>query len=59
MAWCGVLLKVFDVGAKWAAIAIILQVFTGLPLTVGILISGGVCFPHLLHHRWALGGRSY
>jgi solute:Na+ symporter, SSS family len=42
MAWCGVLLKVFDVGAKWAAIAIILQVFTGLPLTVGILISGGV-----------------
>jgi SSS family solute:Na+ symporter len=42
MAWCGVLLKVFDVGAKWAAIAIILQVFTGLSLPVGILISGGV-----------------
>ncbi|MCL6516651.1 sodium:solute symporter family protein [Alicyclobacillus sp.] len=42
MAWCGVLLKIFDVGAKWAAIAIILQVFTGLPLPVGILLSGGV-----------------
>ncbi|MGA9173066.1 MAG: Na+:solute symporter, partial [Thermoactinomyces sp.] len=42
MAWCGVLLKVFDIGAKWAAIAIILQVFTGLSLPVGILISGGV-----------------
>lgn len=42
MAWSGVLLKVFDVGAKWAAIAIILQVFSGLPLWVGILLSGGV-----------------
>ncbi|MFB5190680.1 sodium:solute symporter family protein [Alicyclobacillus fastidiosus] len=42
MAWCGVLLKIFDVGAKWAAIAIILQVFTGLSLPLGILISGGV-----------------
>ncbi|GGH86358.1 SSS family solute:Na+ symporter [Pullulanibacillus pueri] len=42
MAWSGVILKVFDVGAKWAAIAIVLQVFSGLPLWVGILISGGV-----------------
>ncbi|MHB1654247.1 MAG: sodium:solute symporter family protein [Desulfitobacteriaceae bacterium] len=42
MAWSGVLLKVFDVGAKWAAIAIILKVFTGLPLVVGIIMSGGV-----------------
>lgn len=42
MAWSGVVLKIFDVGAKWAAIAIILQVFTGLPLWTGILISGGV-----------------
>ncbi|MFB6465405.1 sodium:solute symporter family protein [Cytobacillus sp. Hz8] len=42
MAWSGVVLKVFDVGAKWAAIAIVLQVFTGMPLWEGILISGGV-----------------
>ncbi|HLT56010.1 MAG TPA: sodium:solute symporter family protein [Bacillota bacterium] len=40
MAWCGVLLKLFDVGAKWAAIGILLNVFTGLPITYGILISG-------------------
>ncbi|MBH8607512.1 sodium:solute symporter family protein [Thermoactinomyces sp. CICC 10521] len=42
MAWSGILLKVFDIGAKWAAIAILLQVFTGLPLSAGILLSGGV-----------------
>ncbi|MGI9862963.1 sodium:solute symporter family protein [Moorella naiadis] len=42
MAWSGALLKVFDVGAKWAAVAIILQVFTGLPLIVGIILTGGV-----------------
>lgn len=42
MAWSGVLLKLFDVGAKWAAIAILLNVFTGLSLSTGILISGGI-----------------
>ncbi|WOK06914.1 sodium:solute symporter family protein [Imperialibacter roseus] len=42
MAWSGVLLKLFDVGAKWTAIAVLLNVFTGLPLIYGILISGGV-----------------
>ncbi|EFH80439.1 sodium:solute symporter family protein [Ktedonobacter racemifer] len=41
LAWSGTLLKVFDVGAKWSAIAIILNVYTSLPLAVGILISGG------------------
>jgi SSS family transporter len=40
MAWIGVILKVFDVAAKWAAIAIILEVITGIPLIYGILISG-------------------
>src|SRR5690625_6653400 len=29
MAWSGVLLKLFDVGAKWAAIALLLNVLTG------------------------------
>lgn len=42
MAWSGVLLKVFDVGAKWTAIAILLNGFTGVPILTGILISGGV-----------------
>ncbi|MGN8648177.1 sodium:solute symporter family protein [Gracilibacillus sp. HCP3S3_G5_1] len=40
MAWCGVLLKLFDVGAKWAAIGILLNVFTGIPILYGILLSG-------------------
>jgi solute:Na+ symporter, SSS family len=42
MAWSGVILKLFDVAAKWAAIAILLNVFTGIPLVGGILIAGGV-----------------
>lgn len=42
IAWIGVILKLFDVGAKWAAIAILLNVTTGISFTSGILISGGV-----------------
>lgn len=42
MAWAGVLLKLFDVGAKWAAIAILLNVFTGTSLVLGILLAGGI-----------------
>lgn len=42
MAWSGILLKVFDVGAKWAAIAILLNVMVGIPMTTGILVSGGI-----------------
>lgn len=42
MAWSGVLLKLFDIGAKWASIAILLNVFTGISLPVGILVSGGI-----------------
>ncbi|MGH2565012.1 MAG: sodium:solute symporter family protein, partial [Ginsengibacter sp.] len=40
MAWIGVLLKVFDLGAKWAAIGILLHVVAGVPMTAGILVSG-------------------
>ncbi|MFG2829901.1 sodium:solute symporter family protein [Streptomyces sp. NPDC048434] len=40
LAWSGVLLKIVDVGAKWAAIATLLSVFTGLSLHQGILITG-------------------
>lgn len=42
VAWSGVLLKVFDVGAKWAAIGILLHVVAGIPMTTGILVSGVV-----------------
>ncbi|SMC65471.1 sodium:solute symporter family protein [Pedobacter africanus] len=40
MAWSGVIIKIFDVGAKWAAIGILLNAFTGLPLGTGILTAG-------------------
>jgi len=42
LAWSGTALKIFDVAAKWAASAILLQVFAGVPLSVGILLVGGV-----------------
>ncbi|MEX1137554.1 MAG: sodium:solute symporter family protein [Balneolales bacterium] len=47
MAWSGVLLKLFDVGAKWAAIAILLNVFTDVSLTMGILLAGGVSLVYI------------
>ncbi|WP_328538223.1 sodium:solute symporter family protein [Streptomyces sp. NBC_00344] len=42
LAWSGLLLKIVDVGAKWAAIATLLSVFTGATLTQGILITGAI-----------------
>lgn len=42
MAWSGVFLKLFDVGAKWVSIGILLYGFTGLPIMVGVLVSGFV-----------------
>ncbi len=42
IAWSGVILKLFDVAAKWAAIAILLNIFTGMPVITGIMIAGGV-----------------
>ena len=42
LAWSGAALKVFDVGAKWTATAILLNVFAGMPLAWGILLTGGV-----------------
>lgn len=42
LAWSGALLKVFDVAAKWASVAVLLNVFTGMSMTVGILITGVV-----------------
>ncbi|WP_327085004.1 Na+:solute symporter [Nonomuraea sp. NBC_01738] len=42
LAWSGTALKVFDVGAKWAATALLLQVFAGVPIGWGVLLTGGV-----------------
>jgi Na+/proline symporter len=42
LAASGILLKIVDVGAKWAAIATLLSVFTGVSLNQGILITGAI-----------------
>lgn len=42
LAWSGALLKIFDVGAKWTSAALLLQVFAGVPLVWGVLLTGGV-----------------
>ncbi len=54
MAWSGVVLKLFDVGAKWASIALILKVFAGVPVIYGILISGSISLFYItLGGLWA------
>jgi SSS family solute:Na+ symporter len=42
LAWSGALLKIFDVGAKWIAAAILLQVFADVPALWGVLLTGSV-----------------
>lgn len=42
MAWTGVIAKTFDVGAKWAAIGILLNGFTGISIAWGIVVAGVV-----------------
>ena len=42
LAWSGALLKIFDVGAKWTAAAILLQVFANVPPLWGVLLTGTV-----------------
>jgi len=42
LAWSGALLKILDVGAKWTAAAILLQVFANVPLVWGVLLTGSV-----------------
>jgi Na+/proline symporter len=55
MAWSGVILKLFDLGAKWAAIAILLKVFTGIPIAYGILFSGLVSIVYItIGGLWAV-----
>jgi SSS family solute:Na+ symporter len=42
LAWSGTALKLFDVGAKWTASALLLNVFAGVPVPWGVLLTGGV-----------------
>lgn len=42
VAWSGVLLKLLDVGAKWASMGILLHGFMGVPVTAGIWVAGGI-----------------
>ncbi|MCP4178200.1 MAG: Na+:solute symporter [bacterium] len=42
IAWSGVILKLFDVSAKWLAMGILLNGFTNLPIYIGIIISACV-----------------
>jgi len=54
IAWSGVIIKIFDVGAKWAAIAILLNIFAGTSFLTGILIAGSVSlFYSVLGGLWA------
>lgn len=54
MAWFGVLIKTFDVGAKWTAIGVLLNAFTGIPFTAGIAIAGTVTLVYItLGGLWA------
>ncbi|MET8573420.1 sodium:solute symporter family protein [Streptomyces sp. NPDC005012] len=46
LAWSGTLLKVLDLAAKWASAAVLLHVFTGLALSVGILVTALVTLVH-------------
>lgn len=54
MAWFGVIIKLFDVGAKWAAIGVLLHAFTGISFVSGIAIAGTVTLVYItLGGLWA------
>ncbi|MDT7606557.1 MAG: hypothetical protein QOG96_1060 [Pseudonocardiales bacterium] len=42
LAWSGGLLKIFDIAAKWYAVATLLNAFAGVPYVWGIVITGAV-----------------
>ncbi|MRG45052.1 Na+:solute symporter [Chitinophaga sp. SYP-B3965] len=54
MAWSGVIIKLFDVGAKWASIGILLNAFTGIPISTGIAVTGMISIFYItLGGLWA------
>jgi len=42
IAWVGAVIKVFDTGGKLAAIAVLLNVFSGVSITFGVILVGVV-----------------
>ncbi|MBA8823729.1 Na+/proline symporter [Saccharopolyspora lacisalsi] len=42
LAWSGSTLKVFDVAAKWSAVALLMTEFAGIPLVWGIVTTAAV-----------------
>jgi len=42
LAWSGSLLKIFDIAAKWYAVATLLNAFAGVPYVWGIILTGSV-----------------
>lgn len=54
MAWAGVIIKLFDVGAKWAAIGVLLHTFTGMSFVAGIITAGMITLVYItLGGLWA------
>lgn len=47
IAWVGTIIKIFDTGGKLAAIAVLLNVFSGASLTFGILLVGTVSLVYI------------
>lgn len=47
IAWSGILLKLLDTGAKWTALAILLNGFTGIPIPIGVFIAGGASLVYI------------
>lgn len=41
-AWFGIISKLIDIGAKWASMGILLNGFTGVPIWLGMVLSGAV-----------------
>ncbi|QFZ23811.1 sodium:solute symporter family protein [Saccharothrix syringae] len=54
MAWSGAALKVVDIAAKWVAVALLLQGFAGVPVWIGIALTGVVTMVYsVLGGLWA------
>ena len=58
LAWSGTALKLFDVAAKWAACAVLLNIFASVPIQWGVLLHRRRR-PDLLHDRRAVGRRAH
>ncbi len=43
----GVVVKVLDVGAKWASIGVLLNAFTGMPIWIGIIVSSLIALVYM------------